>query len=112
MGKKTTNHATASPSNQSFVYTYKKSWFLLMRQLTFTGTISPILAGTAVASLKSSIDVHLLIILLIAALFIQASANMLNDYFDFINGQDYDRWIMTKKRNDLSPSHSQIIYVA
>src|SRR5699024_11760013 len=70
-----------------------RSWFQLMRPMTWTGTITPILAGTAFAMGTYTLDFIAMFVVLITALLVQISANMLNDYFDFKNGQDTDRWM-------------------
>lgn len=99
-------HITVLPDDYHF---FRFSWFQLMRPLTFTGTISPILAGTAFAALKGNVRLDLLFFLLAASILIQAAANMLNDYFDFCNGQDQDRW-QTKQHT--GPAHHHIPTVA
>ncbi|MBP1969916.1 1,4-dihydroxy-2-naphthoate octaprenyltransferase [Virgibacillus natechei] len=47
---------------------------LLICHIPFSATISPVLAGTALAALEGPIRYDILIVLLLAALFIQASA--------------------------------------
>lgn len=73
-------------------YAYRFSWIHLIRPMTFTGTISPILAGTALAANKGPFRLDTFIGLLIASLMVQSSANMLNDYYDFKHGQDLNKW--------------------
>src|SRR5699024_12453242 len=68
------------------------SWFQLVRPMTWTGTLSPIIAGSLYAGQLHHFDLTGFILVMLAALFIQSSANMLNDYFDFRNGQDKERW--------------------
>ncbi|WP_235793142.1 prenyltransferase [Virgibacillus salidurans] len=93
-------------------YVYRFSWLHLMRPMTFSATISPVLAGTTLAALEGPIRFDILIVLLIAALFIQASANMLNDYYDFSNGQDEEKWVAAESVNSSKPLHHRIPYVA
>src|SRR5699024_12203399 len=57
-----------------------------------TGTLSPIIAGSLYAGQLHHFDFTGFILVMLAALLIQSSANMLNDYFDFRNGQDKERW--------------------
>ncbi|WP_164668150.1 1,4-dihydroxy-2-naphthoate octaprenyltransferase [Virgibacillus doumboii] len=92
-------------------YYYRASWLQLFRPLTLTGTISPILVGTGIAALTSSVRFDVLIALLIATLFIQIATNMFNDYYDFRNGQDEEKWTDDPSKA-LGPSHSIIPYVA
>ncbi|MCM3567621.1 1,4-dihydroxy-2-naphthoate octaprenyltransferase [Neobacillus mesonae] len=88
-------------------FSYRFSWIHLTRPMTFTGTISPILAGTALAANKESIHLGNFIGLLIASLLVQSSANMLNDYYDFKNGQDLNKWIIRDEK-DTRPSFERI----
>lgn len=82
-------------------YHHKQPWFQIARPLTLTGTLSPIIVGTIVASYNGSIHLDRFIVLVLAAVLVQAAANILNDYFDFANGQDADRWHMPM--NDMNP---------
>lgn len=81
-----------SVQDTSKQYAYRFSWFHLFRPMTFSGTLSPIIAGTAVAALHGPIQIELFLVLITAALFVQISANMFNDYFDFKHGQDQEKW--------------------
>ncbi|MCC3357933.1 prenyltransferase [Bacillus sp. REN16] len=73
--------------------TYRTSWFQLVRPMTFTGTVSPVLAGTALAYLKGPVRLDLFFAIIIAGLFVQFSMNMLNDYLDYQKGQDHEKWV-------------------
>lgn len=92
-------------------YYYRASWLQLFRPMTLTGTISPILVGTAIAALNGPVRFDVLIALLIAALFIQTATNMFNDYYDFRNGQDQEKWT-TNPSEAIGPAHSIIPYTA
>lgn len=99
--------------NEHDSYYYRFSWFHLARPMTFTGTICPMVVGTGLAAEKGQIHVGIFIILLIAALLIQAATNMLNDYFDFKNGQDQEKWITLGDTSALhGPAHQAIPIVA
>jgi 1,4-dihydroxy-2-naphthoate octaprenyltransferase len=100
------NHFQENP------YLYRSSWFQLMRPLTFSGTISPIIAGTALASLYAPVRWDVFIVMIVAALIVQATANMFNDYFDFKNGQDAEKWKDTDDRSGNEPAHHHIPYAA
>src|SRR5690625_7685726 len=63
-------------------YVYKGSWIQLFRPLTLTGTLSPVLVGTAFAAKSGTIRLDIFLAILMAALFIQSSTNVLNDYYD------------------------------
>lgn len=95
-------------------YHHKQSWWQIMRPLTLTGTISPIIVGTIMASKFGSIYFDKFIILIIAAALVQAGVNILNDYFDFANGQDKERWyLLNENRKPLvSPQHKYLPFVA
>lgn len=84
---------------------YRGSWLQIIRPLTLTGTITPILVGTGLAYRDGYVNIDLFIVYLITAIIIQATINMLNDYFDFLNGQDEDKWIKEiscKQKNNIS----------
>lgn len=94
-------------------YYYRFSWFHLSRPMTLTGTISPVLAGTALAAHRGEVHVHIFIAMLIAALLVQAATNMWNDYFDFKNGQDREKWRTSREQTARpGPSHHAIPFVA
>ncbi|WP_347861136.1 prenyltransferase [Salimicrobium sp. PL1-032A] len=94
------------------VYRYRSSWFQLSRPMTWCGTISPILAGSVLASGRGDFRFDLMVVLLLSAMLIQISANMLNDYFDFKGGQDQERWEEVPGSTDQRPLHHQIPVVA
>src|SRR5690625_2196334 len=81
--------------DENIVY-YKYSWWQLMRTMTLTGTITPILVGNGFAKMSGAIHYDTLFALLIASLLIQAATNMLNDYYDYKHGQDVEKWTTTK----------------
>ena len=100
-------------NKESSNFTYKYSWFHLARPLTLSGTISPVLVGTAYAAHKGIIAVDVFIVFLIAALLIQVATNILNDYFDFKNGQDTAKWTeITHSTSWKNPRHHELPYVA
>lgn len=93
--------------------TYRASWLQLVRPMTFTGTVSPVLAGTAFAFLKGPIRLDLFFAIFIAGLFVQFSINMLNDYIDYQKGQDHEKWV--RPGDSLfgkGPNYHAIPYVA
>src|SRR5699024_7363052 len=60
-----------------------------------------------------SIRWDLFFALIIAALLVQATTNMLNDYFDFRNGQDKEKWMPTNYQKKLfTPAYEAIPYIA
>src|SRR5699024_8216072 len=93
-------------------YHFRGSWLQLIRPLTLTGTLTPILVGTAFAAKSAPIRWDLFFALLVAAMLIQAATNMLNDYFDFQKGQDKKKWMQQTNMNSiLSPTYEAIPYM-
>src|SRR5690625_4446522 len=90
---------------------YRHSWFQLLRPLTLTGTISPIVAGTIFASYKGQIELKYFFAVLVASLLVQMSVNILNDYFDFQNGQDHEKWVEEEGLRR-GPAHSSLPIIA
>lgn len=105
-------HYKATSSTQE--YHHKQSWWQIMRPLTLTGTINPIIVGTIVASKFGSIHFDRFIVLMIAAVLVQAGVNILNDYFDFADGQDKERWYLPNKSKKpmAGPQHKYLPFVA
>lgn len=103
-----TQQAPFKTKNSAQEYHHRKSWVQIARPLTLTGTISPIIVGTIVASMYGPVHYDMFLILILATVFIQAAVNILNDYFDFANGQDQDRWHILDpgKETHTGPRHS------
>src|SRR5690625_4022097 len=98
-------------NKQSNEFAYRYSWFHLARPLTLSGTISPILVGTAFAAQKGPIQLSNFIIVLTATLLIQIATNIFNDYFDFKGGQDKQKWT-TIRETKMAPIHKDLPIVA
>ncbi|MBP1947912.1 prenyltransferase [Virgibacillus litoralis] len=92
-------------------YYYRSSWFQLVRPMTLTGTLTPVLVGTGVAATQGPIQFDVFFALLFAALLIQAATNLFNDYYDFRNGQDQDKWTLNHA-DAHGPSHAVVPYAA
>lgn len=60
----------------------------LMRPPTLTASLTPVLVGTGLALQHTPLRTGLFIAMLVAALLIQAAANMINEYADFKRGLD------------------------
>lgn len=96
-------------------YVYRGSWVTLFRPLTLSGTISPILVATALSAMTGEHELHLglFIGMLVAAICVQIATNIFNDYFDFANGQDQDKWTIQKSTEDKhGPLFKQLPFVA
>ncbi len=94
-------------------WSYRFSWIHLARPLTLTGTICPVLVGTALAAKKGPIRPDLFAAMLIAALLVQAATNLFNDYFDVLHGQDRHKWAAPgDPQFGSGPTHRAIPWVA
>src|SRR5699024_6223901 len=108
-------HHILEVSKMQTQYVYRGSWFTLFRTLTLSGTISPILVATALSAMTGERDLHLglFIGMLVAAICVQIATNIFNDYFDFANGQDQDKWTIQKSTEDKhGPLFKQLPFVA
>lgn len=95
------------------LFQYRHSWFHLFRPLTFTGTIAPATAGAILAFSYGSFNFIWFIVFLIAILLVQAAINMLNDYYDFKRGQDFDKWVQPFESGiSHGPCHASLPKVA
>ena len=66
-----------------------RNWQVALRIPFLTASIVPILLGTAIAGLTArAIRWDLFLLTLVAAVFIQAGTNIINDYFDHASGND------------------------
>lgn len=81
-------------------YYYRGTWLQLIRPLTLSGTMTPILVGTGLAFKDGEGSWSVFFVFLVTAVLIQVVVNMLNDYFDFIHGQDVEKW--TEDKEDTS----------
>ncbi|MFS0822298.1 1,4-dihydroxy-2-naphthoate polyprenyltransferase [Bacillus sp. 1P02SD] len=63
-------------------------WWRLMRPHTLTASFVPVILGTVLALLETSIHIGLFLTMLLACLLIQAATNMINEYFDYKRGLD------------------------
>ncbi|PKH08628.1 prenyltransferase [Planomicrobium sp. MB-3u-38] len=94
-------------------YSYRASWLALLRPMTLTGTISPAIAGGAFAAQTGTVDITVFIVFITSALLVQMAVNIFNDYFDFVHGQDIDKWEETESSGfSKKPIFSQLPAVA
>ncbi|GAA0446415.1 1,4-dihydroxy-2-naphthoate polyprenyltransferase [Lentibacillus halophilus] len=92
------------------IYYYRASWLQLLRPMTLTGTVTPILAGTGIAAANGTIQPDLFLAMLAAALLVQSATNLFNDYYDFLHGQDKPKWT-TDIVHAKGPSHHAVLYI-
>lgn len=67
---------------------YVRIGWKLLRPPTLTASITPVLVGAGLAIQQHALRVPVFIAMLVAAMLIQAAANMLNEYYDFRRGLD------------------------
>ena len=63
-------------------------WWQLLRPVTLTASIIPVLIGTALAAHSGPVHMGLFTAMLTASVLIQAATNMFNEYYDFKRGLD------------------------
>ncbi len=63
-------------------------WWSAVRPRTLGASVVPVLVGTAYASRTQPVDVSVLLLTAGAALALQVTTNLANDYYDFRNGID------------------------
>lgn len=99
--------------NMTSEYQYYSNWFRIIRPVTLTASIMPVTAGTLLASQVTDFSLSCFLILLITSVLVQAAVNMLNDYFDFMKGQEEGKW---RNRDPyasfLTPQYKQVPYVS
>lgn len=67
----------------------KSPLFRLMRPVTLTATLSPVLVGIAAGALRSHVNIWLALDMLVVGLLLQIGTNMANEYFDHRRGVDH-----------------------
>jgi len=63
-------------------------WWRAVRPFSFTASMTPVIAGTAVAFASGPVSVWLFAATLVASVTIHAGANLINDYYDHVRGVD------------------------
>lgn len=67
---------------------HAKTWITATRPKTLPATVSPILLGTALAYAEGFFNPFIFLMTLLTGLGVQITANLANDYFDFLKGAD------------------------
>ncbi len=101
----------SAANHKQEVFYYRASWLQLFRPLTLTGTLTPILSGTGIAAVKGPVQPGVFLAMLVAALFVQSATNLLNDYYDFLHGQDKMKWTADHS-NAKGPTHTAVLFAA
>lgn len=63
-------------------------WLEASRPFSFTASVTPVLIGTVLAIMDGPFFFGRFLLALIGSLFIQVGTNMINDYYDYVNGVD------------------------
>ncbi|QGH33791.1 hypothetical protein GI584_07055 [Gracilibacillus salitolerans] len=97
-----------------YTYEFKGSWWKIIRPPTLTGSIMPMIYGTLIASGGQWQTIryeHFLLFLFIGVM-VQMAVNMLNDYFDFLKGQEEGKWSETSRSQiGVTPYLQQVPFV-
>ncbi len=91
---------------------YVRIGWKLLRPPTLTASITPVLVGAGLAIQQHALRVPVFIAMLVAAMLIQAAANMLNEYYDFRRGLDNAEMVGiagTIVRDNVSPRNVLVI---
>jgi len=65
-----------------------RNWFLASRPWSFTMTAISVSVGSALAAIDGPFDVLLALLALLSAVLLHAATNLINDYYDVVNGVD------------------------
>ncbi|NOT53976.1 MAG: 1,4-dihydroxy-2-naphthoate octaprenyltransferase [Deltaproteobacteria bacterium] len=65
-----------------------QAWVEASRPFSFTASVTPVLIGTVLAMIDGPFFFGRFLLALIGSLFIQIGTNMINDYYDYVNGVD------------------------
>ncbi|HSO20601.1 MAG TPA: prenyltransferase, partial [Desulfosarcina sp.] len=68
-----------------------RNWFLASRPWSFAMTAISVSVGTALAALDGPVDWPLGLLALLSAVLLHAATNLINDYYDVVNGIDTGR---------------------
>ncbi|GAA3716549.1 1,4-dihydroxy-2-naphthoate polyprenyltransferase [Salinicoccus jeotgali] len=99
--------------NMASDFSYHSTWFRIIRPVTLTASIMPVTAGTLIGSHLTGLNFSHFIVVLITSVLIQAAVNMLNDYFDFMKGQEEGKWYAHSQYTSfLTPHYRQVPYVS
>ncbi|MGP4039861.1 prenyltransferase [Gracilibacillus sp. D59] len=95
-------------------YAFKGSWWKIIRPPTLTGSIMPMIYGTliAVSGQWQSIRYDHFVLFLFIGVMVQMAVNMLNDYFDFLKGQEEGKWSeASRSKIGITPYLQQVPFV-
>jgi 1,4-dihydroxy-2-naphthoate octaprenyltransferase len=64
------------------------NWFMATRPFSFTASVIPVLIGTLLAVREGEFSFALLLLVVSASVIVHAGSNLVNDYYDYVNGAD------------------------
>jgi 1,4-dihydroxy-2-naphthoate octaprenyltransferase len=64
------------------------NWFMATRPFSFTASTVPVLLGTLLAARDGVFNVGRFTLVVVASVLVHAGSNLVNDYFDHVNGAD------------------------
>jgi 1,4-dihydroxy-2-naphthoate octaprenyltransferase len=64
------------------------NWFMATRPFSFTASTVPVLLGTLLALLEGHFSLGLFLLVIAASILVHAGSNLVNDYYDYVNGAD------------------------
>ena len=67
---------------------FYRNWFLASRPWSFTMTAISVSVGSALAALDGPFSWPLALLALLSAVLLHAATNLINDYYDVVNGID------------------------
>jgi 1,4-dihydroxy-2-naphthoate octaprenyltransferase len=65
-----------------------QNWFMATRPFSFTASTVPVLLGTLLAVLEGHFSLGLFLLVVVASILVHAGSNLVNDYYDYVNGAD------------------------
>lgn len=67
------------------------AWLLAVRPRTLGASVVPVCVGLAAVARSAPVDIIVAIVTLLCAALLQVTANLANDYYDFVRGVDDER---------------------
>lgn len=67
---------------------FYRNWFLASRPWSFAMTAISVSVGSAMAAIQGAFDWPLYLLALLSAVLLHAATNLINDYYDVVNGVD------------------------
>lgn len=78
----------AANVEESAMRKHMQIWWPTIRPWSYTAAVIPVALGTAIAAYQGHFNLLLFVLALVGSVFIQAGANLTNEYYDFRKGLD------------------------